>query len=501
MSSRHLRIHGRSMLYGGVAVLALSAAAAAKDLPRERRRRQHDHELFRDLHRQGRHGAGLHGQTGRLGLSGLDRHRRFDRAARGDGRELRPRDRGHFKAFEQDDGAWRIEQADLPPIKGQTKQDDKTLETTMTTTGFKNVMVLDPALGWIRSGDTAIDKMAVQVHGPGVDQTIDMGPLKATSTGKAAADGALAAEIQETIGAFALTMAVDPKIATPKSIADAKPVNVAANAEGLGADVKFGGVKMKTVLDLWAFLVAHPGRPELAANEAALKTLLSAALANPAAIDESVDMKKLTVLGAQGPIALEGVKIGIAGAATGPTSYFEERFAATSLALPATIVPAMFHDLVPTSFDIGFKLSGFNLTAAGAEAIANMHLAGDGPAISKEDNDKVLAKLLSAGPLIVDIPSSHIVAPQLDIAFEGQVKYTPGGKPTGTITVHMRDFDKTVNAVKGLGPDTEKQMVPALAMAKGLAKTDPDGALSWVGEIGADGVMKVNGLPLGKAPF
>ena len=40
-----------------------------------------------------------------------------------------------------------------------------------------------------------------------------------------------------------------------------------------------------------------------------------------------------------------------------------------------------------------------------------------------------------------------------------------------------------------------------LAMAKGLAKADSDGSLTWVGEIGADGVMKVNGLPIGKSPI
>ena len=43
--------------------------------------------------------------------------------------------------------------------------------------------------------------------------------------------------------------------------------------------------------------------------------------------------------------------------------------------------------------------------------------------------------------------------------------------------------------------------VPVLAMAKGLAKTEGDGALTWVGELGADGAMTVNGLPLGKAPL
>jgi hypothetical protein len=94
-----------------------------------------------------------------------------------------------------------------------------------------------------------------------------------------------------------------------------------------------------------------------------------------------------------------------------------------------------------------------------------------------------------------------LVAPQINIAFQGRIQYRMGGKPTGSITIHMRDFDKTVSALKVLGPDAEQKYVPVMAMAKGLAKTDSDGALSWVGEIGADGVMKVNGLPLGKAPF
>jgi hypothetical protein len=43
-------------------------------------------------------------------------------------------------------------------------------------------------------------------------------------------------------------------------------------------------------------------------------------------------------------------------------------------------------------------------------------------------------------------------------------------------------------------------LVPLVAMVKGLAKSDPDGVMTWVCEIGDDRVMKVNGLPLGKAP-
>ena len=132
--------------------------------------------------------------------------------------------------------------------------------------------------------------------------------------------------------------------------------------------------------------------------------------------------------------------------------------------------------------------------------IADLHLAGDGPAIAPDDEAKIRAKLIGPDGIVIDIEPSHIVAPLLDISFEGHIVYK-GAKPTGKLTVHMRNFDKTQAALKTLGPEVEKKVAPMLAMAKGLAKTDGDGSLVWVGEIGADGVMKVNGLPLGKSPI
>jgi hypothetical protein len=201
----------------------------------------------------------------------------------------------------------------------------------------------------------------------------------------------------------------------------------------------------------------------------------------------------------QGAVAMDAAKIGVGGA-TGAAGAFEERFSVDGLALPPSMVPATYRDFVPTSVDVGFKASGLDLAAASAEAIADMHLAGDAPPISKEDDAKVWAKMIGAGPVLIDVPPSHIVAPQLDLSIQGQVRYQ-GAKPTGTFTIHMRNFDKTQAALKRLGPDEQKEIVPFLAMAKGLAKTESDGALTWIGELGADGMMKVNGLPLGKAPI
>ena len=115
------------------------------------------------------------------------------------------------------------------------------------------------------------------------------------------------------------------------------------------------------------------------------------------------------------------------------------------------------------------------------------------------DSAKVSAALIGGRPIKVALAPSHVVAPAVDADLQGDLTYA-AGKASGAVTVRMRGFDKTMNAVKALGPEVALKALPALAMAKGLAKTETDGALSWLIELGDDRSIKVNGLPLGKAP-
>jgi hypothetical protein len=400
-----------------------------------------------------------------------------------------------YKLFEQDDGAWRVEHSDIPTISAHGPHS----ASTVSVAGYKGQWVIDPAVAWWRSAIASADKAELKAHvAPNIDETVTSGALQFSASGKSSPDGASSSVIQESAADVALSVVAAPK-GDPATPGDSKPVNVTAHFDKVAANIALDGVKSRAVLDLWAFLVAHPSRPELAANEPAFKTLLTAVLAGPLKANESVTIQKIGLQIPQGAIAMDSAEIGVGGA-TGLPAAFEEHVAVAGLALPPGMIPDVYRDLVPTSLDIGFKASGFDFAAAAAEAIADMHLAGDGPPLSPDDRAKVWAKLLGPGPLIIDVPSSHVVAPHLDIAIEGQVRYV-GGKPTGSLTLHMRNFDNTFAALKSLGPEAERKLVPVLAMAKGLAKTEGDGALTWVGELGADGAMKVNGLPLGKAPL
>jgi len=119
--------------------------------------------------------------------------------------------------------------------------------------------------------------------------------------------------------------------------------------------------------------------------------------------------------------------------------------------------------------------------------------------MTDQDADKVEAALFSAGPVRVEIAPSHVIAPAVDADFTGVIRFDHR-KPNGALTVHMRGFDKTMAAVKALGPDIAAKVMPALALAKGLGKSESDGSLSWLVELNPDRSMMVNGIPFGKAP-
>jgi hypothetical protein len=505
MAIRRTQIARRAALASCVTLAALSAAAFAKDLPPSPDGAQKLQAFF----------AAYVGKQAPATISPADPGFwvAFDLAAltaplKASGFAFDPATL-KYHVVEQDDGGWRIEVSSFPTMvahihaqDGHAQDGGQTLVGTETIAvdGAKGQALIDPAIGFWRSLSGEADSANIEAKFPGIDENVQVGAMKFSGTGQAGADGAVSAAVTETAASANLKFDVDPKaIKAAKAGADAQPYSVNVKTDQVSADVKLDGLRTRPLLDLWAFFVAHPTRPELAANEAAFKTLLAAAFAGQTKAEETASLEKIVADIPQGQVTIDSAKFGASGA-SGPTGAFGEHFEANGLTLPDTLVPGPFRGFAPTAFAIGFRASGFDVAAASAEMIADLHLAGDGPAIAPDDEAKIRAKLIGADGIVIDIEPSRIVAPLLDISFEGQIVYK-GAKPTGKLTIHMRNFDKTQAALKTLGPEVEKKIAPMLAMAKGLAKTDGDGSLVWVGEIGADGVMKVNGLPLGKSPI
>ncbi len=392
-----------------------------------------------------------------------------------------------YKATEQDDGKWRVVLDSLPKIASSAGD----MRTSVEFTNFRQTLLIDPAIAWYLSGSANSDKGVVETHAPKLDQTIDFGPFHADAATVVNPDGSVSTTVKEDFSDIGVKTSVVGKNDAPASIS--------GRLKKALLNVAIDGLKTRTAFDLLALIAAHPSRADLAPHEAELKGLLKELAAPGLKFVEGGEAHEALIQSKIGAVALASLKGQFGMANAGPHSSVSLILSAGGLSLPVGLAPPGAADLTPSEIDLAATFKGIDIAAAANEAIADMRLQGDDPPISEADSAKVMAALLSAGPMRLDIALSHIHAPAIDASFEGEIRYAPG-KPSGVLTIHMRGFDKTMAAVKALGPAVAVKALPGFAMAKGLAKTDSDGSLSWVVEIGQDRSITVNGLPLGKAP-
>jgi hypothetical protein len=392
-----------------------------------------------------------------------------------------------YQAIEQDDGNWRVSMDSLPRIGFHSKDATGAIELT----NFRSSALISPAIAWLLSGSANIDKGTFQVQNPKITQTIDFGPVQETIATNVGGDGSVSTQVKEEIAELGLKAVGAGDNETP--------INFSGRAEKALISLGVDGFKSRKAFDLWGLLAAHPVRADLATHVAELKRLLKELAAPGLKLNEGIEAQKTVVTASLGAIALADVKYQLGAANAGPQSSINVNVSADGLSLPVGLLPPNADALTPSKIDVATTLKGIDITAAANEWISDLSLQGDGPLLSDDNADKVEAAFLSSGPVQIEFAPSHVVAPAVDGDFTGTIRLDHN-KPTGAITVHMRNFEKTMAAVKGLGPDIAAKAMPGLALFKGLGKTETDGSLSWLFELDAERSIKINGIPFGKAP-
>ena len=405
-----------------------------------------------------------------------------------------------FRVYRQDDGQWRIELADLPTLTGHMKgQKGEQIDMRFEHDALTQVWTLDPKLNWIAAAHSQWTKATLTERAPTLQEFIDSRDFGLDLHTTSGPQGLTTAGV-EPIGKVSLVMDIDPKGVDPTTGGPAKPTHISANATKAQADVSLTDFQPAPVLDAWRFLAAHPTRADKARDAATLKTVITALVADSATMSQSFKIEQVGVLTEAGPVEIDGATFAGSFFNLPTGAGFSQRFAASALKLPDGLVPPAFAALTPTAYDMSFKASGFDLAAATQEWLADAHLDGDGPVVSPEDSRKVSMKLWAFRPIVVEISPSHFTAPSLDIALEGKI-IIDKGQPTGSMTLRAKKFDQTADALAAAAPDKAGQLTPMLAMAKGFGKAQPDGDLVWVFTLGADKMVKVNGLPVVKSPY
>src|SRR5277367_1233683 len=391
-----------------------------------------------------------------------------------------------YKAVEQDDANWRVVMDSLPKIGFHSKGGTGAIELT----NFRSSALINPAIAWLLSGSANVDKGTFQLQTPKLNQSIDFGPVQETVTTNVGGDGSVSTQVKEEIAELGLKAVGAGDNETP--------INFSGRADKALISLGVDGFKSRKAFDLWGLLAAHPARADLASHEGELKGLLKELAAPGLKFNEGIEAQKTVVTASLGAIALADVKYQLGAANAGPQSSINFSVSADGLSLPVGLLPPNAGALTPSKIDVAATLKGIDIAAAANEWISDLSLQGEGPVLSDDNANKVEAAFLSAGPVQIEFAPSHIVAPAVDADFAGVIRLDHS-KPTAAITIHARGFDKTMAAVKDLGPDISAKAMPGLALAKGLGKSESDGSLSWLVELDSERSIKVNGIPFGKA--
>src|SRR5579863_3872479 len=294
-----------------------------------------------------------------------------------------------FKVFQQDDGEWRVDSDQIPPITAHItpklgQPNAAKLDARVETVNFKNVLFIDPKLNWIASVKGGADKISVTERGPGIEETLEFNGLKVDGATTSGASG-LVSKVDEPLQAMTFAVDVDPKGVDPATHGPRKPVHVSGHGEGGKFNVSISDFQPQPLLDGWRFLVAHPERADVARDFDKLKSVLTAFVSDHLKFEELGTLDKLNVMTESGPVVIEGMAAGVGGANMGPTTGVYERISARSIKLPDSITPPMYGPFIPVSFNFGVKATGFDVEAAAQEWLADAKLDGDGPVLSTED--------------------------------------------------------------------------------------------------------------------
>jgi hypothetical protein len=275
------------------------------------------------------------------------------------------------------------------------------------------------------------------------------------------------------------------------------PMDVTITAETGTQDGTIKGMRAQAIYRLIAWFVAHPSEEAIKAGQVELKSLVGAGLPLFENVTAKGALQNLSVTTPVGPVGIAslGFDVGLNGVVA--DGMVHEGFRAEGLTLPPVLVPPFAADLVPQSFALDFKVSDFNL-ADSAKMLLDMMDLNETTPTTPEESAKLLTALLPKGAVEISMGPGKVTAKLYDVDFEGRMTAGPVGVPLGTATIRAKGLDDVMKTLQAAPPEMIGNAIPAIIAAKGMAKTEADGSLSWKIENTISGTVLVNGIDVSK---
>lgn len=388
-------------------------------------------------------------------------------------------------ATPKDGGLWGVEGTNSLDVSGhfEAAGQPKTSFTYVIDTLVFNG-IFDPAISYLRSGDfsTKAVSFSSKTETEELRASFDGMTYKLTSS-----DGMVAGTTN-----FAASGTASGFVETIQS-GDKPAVDVRADSMDFAAAVN--GLPANKVRDIIMFAVEHADDKELdRASSDRLKAMLRDAFPLLTSLSETIGFDNLTVSSAVGNGGAKNISYEVALDGPSDAMRFGVGMTAQQISLSSPIVPSAYAAFVPQELKLQFAIADMDFTAFGDEFLKADFTAG---ASSEESGQKAVERLFKGGELVMDFPKISAVSGVYDAEISGKVRgrVDTSKEYSMDATILARDLDKTIAAVQELAKTNAdlNQVSFGLMMAKGFAKTDPDGRQRWEISVARNGSVTING--------
>lgn len=388
------------------------------------------------------------------------------------------------------DGKWTVSQdgpfAFAVQIPGLVDLDIKAANQSWSAVYDERLKAFETTKGEI-SGMT-MRELVTQPGQPEMNVAYSIDKVTMESRATAAAAGGVDSTISYSISGLSETFTVPP---TPQMPA---PMDITIQVETYVADAKLAALRSSEILDLWAWVVAHPDKAAVEADFGAMKDKVRAALPLFDAITANGAMTNLAGTTPFGAFSADAATIAIGMNGVKADGKLHEKIALTGLKFPTEVMPIWVPSLLPDAATLDLTLDGFNL-AAPAQILLDAIRPGE--TLAPEVNAQMLQAALPDGAMRIELASTGLSSAMYDISIRGDMKVGPAlPMPIGSAFITVTGLDAVMTALQSAPPEVSQQAIPGMMMARGLAKTDAPDSYSWAIEMAEGGKITVNGMDM-----
>lgn len=394
---------------------------------------------------------------------------------------------------DQGGGKWKVDQDQAFALKFNV---EGAADISVNIGSIKGTGVYDEALGAFESSNTEIAQMALDetITDKGMTTKVayTIGAIKVESQmaqGEGGADGTSKytfTDLKETINVPAAPDGSSP------------PLDFTLSSPSGYQDVVMKGLRSKAVTELVAWFVANPSEELIKSKQAELKNKLRAALPLWTNMSGTASLDTLSVNTMLGQFGFDKADVYVTMNGILDEGYLQEKISLSGLQVPQGIVPPWATSLVPSHLTFDFNFSGFNLAQPARMIIDTLDLGKD-PPLPEGFEQQLMGAFMPTMAVKIGLGPSEVVGPIYHLKAEGAMNAGPMSMPSGQATIMLKGIDELMAALQAAPPEMGmQQAAPVGIMAKGMAKTEADGFLSWKIESTPEGGVLINGTDVSK---